>query len=500
VPINRSGALTGIQSPGGRRHRLYRLYRLGDLSLSRQKRHLLLLAVLQTGCLAAGLWVHYRSVLALMSEAAQQEAWSEQAAHDPRLLGVAGRIDVSQADPQGQSHLGDLSEHEGPGGDRFLVTDGGWRVLSATPAPDNRSSSLTVGSGLAWTRDPLVAGSSYPVRGVLRLADGLHAASAYPLQDGRGYLVAHRAVSDVKIKPVSIESMLFSTTGIAFIWISGLVGLAAYVVGTRFFDYVSAGQRRSQETAWKQTQQLVRTRDAVIFGLAKLAESRDPETGDHLDRISLYSSALASALRLRSEYQAEITPAFIRNIEISSVLHDIGKVGIDDTILRKPGTLTRDERWRMQTHTTIGADCLKKIDQRLGGSSFLQMAVEIALNHHERWDGNGYPGHLAGSEIPLSARIVAVADVYDALITKRVYKESFTHDQCVSVICEGAGKHFDPAVVDAFLQIQHRFREIARRHDPIQNATICLDAEAAAGQSAAPAEVLPIAVSAVRNP
>jgi putative two-component system response regulator len=145
------------------------------------------------------------------------------------------------------------------------------------------------------------------------------------------------------------------------------------------------------------------------------------------------------------------------------VLHDIGKVGLEDNVLLKPGRLNAEERSRMQEHTLVAGDCLREIEQRLGASNFLQTAREIALYHHERWDGNGYPMGLSGEEIPLSARIVTVADVYDALSSKRVYKDAFPHDECVRLIREGAGTQFDPDLVRVFLSIEAEFAAIAVR-------------------------------------
>ena len=213
----------------------------------------------------------------------------------------------------------------------------------------------------------------------------------------------------------------------------------------------------------KRHNQLLRTRNAVIFGLAKLAESRDTDTGNHLERIAVYSTRLASALRRNPRYRRQITPQFVKLIGISASLHDIGKLGIADLVLLKPAKFEEHERLTMQHHAIMGGKCLQDIESRLGKSNFLQMAREIAFGHHERWDGAGYPMGLGGEEIPLPARIVALADVYDALATKRVYKEAVPHRECVKIIKDGAGTHFDPAVVAAFLEIESEFRDIAER-------------------------------------
>ena len=220
---------------------------------------------------------------------------------------------------------------------------------------------------------------------------------------------------------------------------------------------------RTARVSLQRYNDLLRTRDAVIFGLAKLTESRDRATGNHLERIAVYSTRLAIALRRNPCYRRELTSAFVKLIGISSALHDIGKVGIEDSILLKPGELEERERLVMETHAVIGGKFIREIESQLGRSNFLQIAREIAFCHHERWDGSGYPKGLAGEEIPLAARIVAVVNVYDALATRRVYKAAFPHRKCVELIRAEAGKQFDPAIVDAFLEVEAEFQGIAQR-------------------------------------
>ena len=169
-------------------------------------------------------------------------------------------------------------------------------------------------------------------------------------------------------------------------------------------------------------------------------------------------------MRRLPRYRDVVNANFVSNIGVSSALHDIGKVGVEDSILLKPARLTHEEHFRIQAHTQLGGECIRQIERRLGGSNFLEMAREIALHHHERWDGTGYPVGLVREEIPLAARIVAIADVYDALRSKRVYKEAKPHDECVRIIREDAGSHFDPGIVEVFLAIQHQFREISERY------------------------------------
>lgn len=200
------------------------------------------------------------------------------------------------------------------------------------------------------------------------------------------------------------------------------------------------------------------TRDVAIFAMAKLAESRDPETGQHLERIRHYSRILATHLRgkgIIDESSGESLPGLIYQ---TSPLHDIGKVGIPDGVLLKAGRLSDREFDIMKSHTTIGAATLDAALQRYPGVAYLRMARDIALTHHERFDGSGYPSALSGTDIPLCGRIVALADVYDALTSKRVYKEAFTHEVARRLILEEAGKHFDPSVVEAFTDEEEEFQ------------------------------------------
>jgi putative two-component system response regulator len=212
------------------------------------------------------------------------------------------------------------------------------------------------------------------------------------------------------------------------------------------------------------------TRDIAIFALAKLTESRDPETGAHLERVQNYCRVIARHLYNEKKFEEIVNPEYIRLIYITSPLHDIGKVGIPDGVLLKPGRLTEDEFEIMKTHTTIGAETLDAALKEFPNARFLQMARDIALSHHERYDGGGYPHQLAGENIPLSGRIVSLADVYDALTSKRVYKEDYAHDVAQSIIMEEAGKQFDPVIIDAFEKNMNEFVAIRERYherDPV---------------------------------
>ncbi len=208
--------------------------------------------------------------------------------------------------------------------------------------------------------------------------------------------------------------------------------------------------------------EVVLTQDASILGMATLAEARDNETGAHILRTQRYVKLLAQQLQSHPAHADQLTDDVIELLYKSAPLHDIGKVGIPDAILLKPGKLTDDEFVIMKTHATIGAEALATAQERLGSTSFLRLAQEIAETHHEKWDGSGYPNALKGADIPLSGRLMALADVYDALICKRHYKPAFSHEKSRGIILEGRGTHFDPDVVDAFLALEDGFQQVAK--------------------------------------
>jgi len=203
-------------------------------------------------------------------------------------------------------------------------------------------------------------------------------------------------------------------------------------------------------------------RDSVVIALAKLAEHRDDDTGKHLDRVTLFCLKLAGELRKKPAFAPHITQEFMWNLKRAAPLHDIGKVAIPDAILLKPGRLTEKEMAVMRRHTSIGAETIRSLLERAPDSGFLKMAEEIAESHHEWFDGSGYPKKLAGEDIPLSARIVALADVYDALSTERVYKSAMSHRKAVQIISEERGTHFDPMIVDMFLKLEPEFERMSR--------------------------------------
>lgn len=211
----------------------------------------------------------------------------------------------------------------------------------------------------------------------------------------------------------------------------------------------------------ERTRRLALTQAVTIESLATLAEYRDPETGGHIKRTQNYIKALALHLKDHPRYRAELNDEIIDLLYLSAPLHDLGKVGVRDNVLLKAGRLTDEEFEEMKKHTVYGEEALRITEQKLGGDSFLHYAREIAYTHQEKWDGSGYPQGLKGEEIPLPGRLMALADVYDALISKRVYKPPFPHEKAVQIIVEGRDNHFDPDLVDAFLELEDTFRNIA---------------------------------------
>lgn len=212
----------------------------------------------------------------------------------------------------------------------------------------------------------------------------------------------------------------------------------------------------------ERTQELIQTQDVTIQCIASLAETRDNETGNHIVRTKLYVKTIAEELVRDGSYQDEIDTDLIDNLYKSAPLHDIGKVGIPDNILLKPGKLSFEEFEIMKKHTTLGASALIRAEKKLGQNSFLKTAREIALNHHEKWDGTGYPNGISGRDIPLSGRIMAIADVYDALISKRVYKPAFSHLKACEIIYDGSETHFDPILVECFRNVEKDIRFAAQ--------------------------------------
>ena len=430
--------------------------------MRRLARPLCLLIGVQAICLGIGFWFQYQLVVSTTEREATESVWSELTAQSEGTIETVRNLGNVTFDWATFSSLvPQASLDDDPSQPALLLTNVKGAILGFTKAAS--MGKWRIGENLTWRSDRHDSTPDSPRYGRIVTAMGERAAILFPLANRDRQVIVYATMPTAPSWKTALQSSFAQASGLGFFWTLSLSAVALTLMTSRFS--FTAVQRKAEldHVALRNAQDLLRTRDAVIFGLAKLAESRDPETGHHLERISLYTTRLATALRPYPAYQRIVTPTFVRLLGISSVLHDIGKVGVEDTVLLKPGKLTTSEYQRMQQHTLVAGDCLKEIEERLGASNFLQTAREIALHHHERWDGTGYPYGLSGEAIPLAARIVSIADVYDALSSKRVYKEAFAHEECVNEIRAGAGTQFDPELVEVFLEIESEFAAISKR-------------------------------------
>jgi HD-GYP domain-containing protein (c-di-GMP phosphodiesterase class II) len=257
---------------------------------------------------------------------------------------------------------------------------------------------------------------------------------------------------------VNIYRQLFGPN-VSEMWMR-LIVLCLFLIFGSHVQYTINKRKEAEKDLLDSYRKLQNARMTTILGLAKLAEYRDEGTGTHLERIREYAKIIAEKMAKIPKYENIITPDYIDDIYQSSILHDIGKVGIPDAILLKPDKLTVEEFAVIKRHTLLGGDAIQAIEYQIEGKSFLQMGKEIAYNHHEKWDGSGYPEGLKKEAIPLSARIVALADVYDALTTERFYKPAYSHEKSRQIIVGLRDTHFDPEMVDVFLQLEDEFNHI----------------------------------------
>ncbi len=224
--------------------------------------------------------------------------------------------------------------------------------------------------------------------------------------------------------------------------------------------HIETYNKQLEIRVYEQVREITSMQWATIFVMAKLAESRDSETGQHLLRMKEYCRILTKKLRTFSKYRTVIDDKFIEIIYDVSPLHDIGKIGIPDSILLQKGKLSKEDTEVMKTHVLIGAKTLREVERQFPGNEFIRAGIGIVEGHHERWDGTGYPKGLSGAEIPFMGRIATLADVYDALTSRRVYKEPIPHDDCFEMIVTNKGEKFDPDVVDAFVSTENEFVKI----------------------------------------
>lgn len=292
------------------------------------------------------------------------------------------------------------------------------------------------------------------------LADGVHYIATREIAGTNGHrLLVHQPAAGLVTISDAITTPLMVTFFLVGLSVMALTAAGSYVVANRYEHKLEAINAGLEDEVSERTAKHTAARNALIFGLAKLADSRDPETGAHLERLCAFSAIVAEQLQ-RNGNHPEVTDEWIRELRLAAALHDIGKVGVADSALRKPGRLNAEERAEIERHPQIAADTLLGIYNKMGDDTLIASSVQVALYHHEKWDGSGYPFKLAGKNIPLAARIVAIADVYDALTSKRVYKDAMPHDKVCKILNEDAGTHFDPEVVQAFNAVEDQFAQI----------------------------------------
>jgi len=332
----------------------------------------------------------------------------------------------------------------------------------------------------------LLKRQGYKVRAVPSGKLALQAASSEPpdlilldimMPDMDGYEVCRRLKEDAKLCeiPVVFLSALgdtldkvraFDAGGVDYVtkpfqFEEVLARVETHLRLRRLQVQLEEHNRQLRDRVDEQVREISDSQMATIVALARLAESRDKGTGKHIERVQSYCRLLASRLREHPARQERVNEAFIENIFRASPLHDIGKVAIRDSILLKPGPLTPEEFDEMKSHTTLGAQTLEEVQKAYPKNGFVRMGIEIARSHHERWDGTGYPRGLAGTAIPLSARIMAVADSYDAARSRRFYKPALPHAECCAAIYRRSGNYLDPVLVEAFRAIEDRFCAVA---------------------------------------
>jgi putative two-component system response regulator len=289
---------------------------------------------------------------------------------------------------------------------------------------------------------------------------GKHYIATRRTEGGDARLLIHQPVSGLEAASRQVTRGLVGRMRAVGGAVVALTVLLALAFLRAHYRALPRWNQNLEATVVDRTAELLLTHRAILFGIAKLSEYRDNETRLHVERICAYSATLAREMQRRG---APVDDQWIEDIELAASLHDIGKVGIPDTILLKPGRLTVEEFAHMKHHAAIGEETLRAVRERISDCPLLDMGVEIAGGHHEHWDGGGYPRGLCGEAIPLSARIVALADVFDALMSKRVYKPAFPFDEVEMMIEKGRGTHFDPAVVDAFVAVAPELLAIRRR-------------------------------------
>jgi response regulator RpfG family c-di-GMP phosphodiesterase len=453
----------------------------------------LLLIVSQLGCLGFGLvwatqWLHDTfDRFISRNVAAQGRALAYELAH--RI----GEEPIASIEPgtAGWDRLQALCEQaDAPAGGFVSILRRDTGALACQTGLNDDPSLLGTFPG----REPLVqADGVAPLVDALRAAEerGEHIVTGQIERAGRLYKAACLAVpplnailtvqqSEAEIDRSASELVqpLFQVGMVLTATVVGATAMLTVFLVSRYESSLTTLNESLAQEVEQRTQSLVKTRNAVVFGLAKLSESKDKDTAGHLERVRSYVTFLASHM---AKTNSEITHHYVANLAVASALHDIGKVGVPDAVLLKMGKLNPSERRAMQMHAELGGECLAAIQRQLGDDDFLQLGQQVAIAHHEQWDGTGYPHGLQGKEIPLAARIVAVADVYDALTSHRPYRPALSHAEAREWIVSHYGTQFDPEVVEAFVAREADFARVSQTAPQ----TVASHAESAALSEAA---------------
>ncbi len=365
-----------------------------------------------------------------------------------------------------------------PGRSALAIVDADGRVMckdDAMSVPDAAGRSLArLPLTLLPGRETIALGDLNPGAVVTAEADLFGAPVTLAVlynNAARAKIIAYQPRTAVDAAEKRILGGLLFWGGLAGALVLAITALGSAVLVRRYDTMLMRLNTSLESEVARRTRRGLDIRNALIFGLAKLADYRDTDTGSHLERICRYCDLLATPLIGSCP---DVDRAWVERLRLASSMHDIGKVGIPDSILLKPGPLTPSERRQMETHAQIGADTLAAIRERVGDDDLLAMSVEVALCHHEKFDGTGYPNRIAGEAIPLSARIVALADIYDALTSKRVYKDAVGHEEARRIILASSGTHLDPAVVAAFEAHHEAFEAVRRELQPAHAETPAL--------------------------
>lgn len=469
-----------------------------------KRRHALLVVLLvgQLACLSLGALVASRWLTARFSASVQQAAVAQgrsTVADLARRIADRGIDDVAPG-TTGWTRLQKLCERLNPPHDGFVavVHRGTGGLVYPLRDPDDETrlgefpgrSAIVSGEAVlplieAARRSEVRTGS--PAFGEVEVGGRLYQAACLSVPRLDSVLVVYQSQAAIDASVASLVTPLVrSGLGLLAALAFGNVLLIA-IVGGRYERKFTALRDSVDREVDRRTISLTRSRNAAVFGLAKLAESRDKDAGQHLERMRTYVTILATEL---AKHNSAIDHHYVANLAIASALHDIGKMGVPDGVVLKLGRLTPAERRAMQMHTVLGGECLASVERMLGDrDAFLDIGREIALAHHEQWDGSGYPHGLQGKSIPLSARIVALADVYDALTSNRVYRPAVSHEVAREWIVSNYGSQFDPEVVEAFVAREQDFAKISATVINEQRATSGDEAQAPDGVegTAAPA-------------